>query len=132
MFSSYHTDRSKGYNEVNPGVEIGFNDTYVVGFYENSKSLHERENRRFTGYAGFSAEKKIFRYVSIGLGYGLASGYGKMWENVGILKDAHIAYPFPFCIPNMQVGTSDVSLATHVIAGTNLTFGFQFRFSFNE
>jgi hypothetical protein len=74
MFSSYHTDRSKGYNEVNPGVEIGFNDTYIVGFYENSKSLHERENRRFTGYAGLSIEKKIFRYVNAELVRGITNG----------------------------------------------------------
>lgn len=132
MFTSYHVDRETGYNERNPGLEIRFGDDYIIGVYETSKSKLNGNPRRFTGYLGKAFEYEVIPYTHIGIGAGIASGYGYMWDKFGFgfNESRNPIVPFPFLIPNLQVG-GRLSLVSHIIMGKQPTFGFQLKYKFN-
>jgi len=73
---SYHS--SGDFNQVNPGlgVELPFNysegTTFSVGFYKNSYD-------RRSNYAAFNTSLVKSDHYSLGLSYGVVSGYGT-WE----------------------------------------------------
>jgi len=90
---TYHFDRDRGYNEVNPGIYAEC-DHYTAGVYRNSL-------RKTSAYAGYTFERVL---GPIDVTVGGVTGYPR-------------AALMPLAVPSVKVGSARLSLLLPIEKG---------------